>query len=203
MGRRWAGAVARARKGALAGGLFACTWLGACALQLGSAFRVPTREEQAKSFSLELSLRYKPAKQSGGYAAFDTSFSDPTPAEHFSLREVALGGGYHAMFRHVALELGPRLGVGRPATSDFAGTGLHTAIDGALLYRVWNDADRKPGFMSFAPSLDLVLLVRGGVWSRPVSHPGDEILDAAIGLGVRFNLATGLTDLRDREWEVP
>jgi hypothetical protein len=191
------------RKGALVAGLLACVGLGGCALQLGSAFHVPMREEKGKSFSLELGLRYKPAKQSGGYAAFDTSFSDPTPADHFSLREVALGAGYHASFRHLALELGPRLGLGRPATSDFAGTGLHTAIDAALLFRAWNDTDRRPGFMSFAPSLDLVLLARGGVWSRPISHAGDEILDAAVGLGVRFNIATGITDLRDREWEAP
>ncbi|HEX6245875.1 MAG TPA: hypothetical protein VFZ61_33350 [Polyangiales bacterium] len=181
-----------------------CSGLFGCALQIAGAYQAPLREQHpARSVSLELALRYKPAKGSGGYAAFDSSFSDPTPRAPFSLREAAVGGGYHVMFPRFALEVGPRLGLGRPATSDFPGTSLHTAVDVALLYRAWNDADRRLGFQSFAPSLDVVLFARGGVWSRPISHPGDEVLDAALGLGVRVNLASGITDLRDRDWELP
>jgi hypothetical protein len=188
---------------ALALALLVWANLAACALQLGSAFHAPTREPERASFSLELALRYKPAKQSGGYAALDTSFSDPAPASVFTLREVAFGGGYHVAFRYLALEVGPRLGVGRPAFSDFSGTGFHTALDAALLGRIAGRADRQLGFMSFALGVDLVLFARGGVWSRPAAHPGKEVLDAAVGLGLRLSLASGISDLRDREWELP
>jgi hypothetical protein len=139
---------------------------------------------------------------SGAYAGLEASFADPGPSSGFMLREVALGTGYHFAWPWLALELGPRLGLGAPVNLRFAGRGLHAALDSTLLFRVWGRS-RGPGYTVVALHVDVALNARAGVWARAYPADAPELFDAQLGLGVRFALASDLASARDREWEAP
>jgi hypothetical protein len=134
------------------------------------------------------------------YGALDGTFADPTASATFTLRELAVGGGYHLALGPVALELGPRLGAGQPAFVTFHGTGFHTALELAALFRVVGHNEQRVGFIPLELKVDLFVFARGGVWARPQTNAGDEIWDAAFGLGVRLGVASDLAG-SDNRWE--
>lgn len=177
------------------------TQLLGCGVQLGVGVAPPQGQRSARA-TFEVAGRLKLERGSGAYGALDASFSDPGPAATFMLREVALGAGYHFAWDWLALELGPRVGVGAPVNLSFAKRGLHTALDGTLLFRVWGRRS-GPGYTVAALHVDLALNARAGVWARPFQAHTSELFDAQLGFGVRVALASDLTAARDTDWEAP
>jgi hypothetical protein len=176
------------------------TGLG-CAVQAAPGVHFPTRGRHVPS--LELGLRYTPARRSGMYGGLDATVADPAPNADFSLREVALGSGYHLAVKRVAFELGPRLGLGQPAFVVMKGTGMHMAVELTLLVRLLGDNDERVGYIPVATRLDLYAFVRSGVWARPHANDAQEVIGAALGVGLRFGLASDVISEPNTGWKAP
>jgi hypothetical protein len=176
--------------------------LAGCGVQIAAGLAPPQGQRTTRA-TLELDGRLKLARQSGMFGGLGASLADPGAHSVFALRELALTAGYHFAWSALALELGPRLGLGAPVNQRFAGRGLHTALETALLVRLLGRSDSRAGYIPAAFKLDLVLSGRAGVWARPIQARAAELFDAQLALGLRFSLASDLTASGTPDWEPP
>jgi hypothetical protein len=141
--------------------------------------------------SVDLAGRVVGTRASGAYGGGDLVLGRPSGG-NFGARHVLAAGGYRWLGSPLSLELGAELGAGEPALTAWNGTGLYVGGASTVLCRVFGNQDNAVGYSVASLLIDVALLVRGGVWSRPAGDARDELGDASLQLGVRIS---GISDI--------
>jgi hypothetical protein len=175
--------------------IFALVLVSGCGVQLsaGAHARAP------HAASLGLAGRLATTRTSGPYAGGELVLRLPGSG-YVSPRHVLAGAGYRLLGSPFSLELGPELGAGEPAFSSWSGTGFYVGAASTLLLRVAGNQDSTLGYSVVSLLLDLVLVTRGGLWSRPAGDTRAELGDASISIGLRGSAISDVVVSANRNW---
>lgn len=120
------------------------------------------------------------------------------------IRTGLLAGGYHfrtaKRFPHGwGFEPVFELGVGQPALRPLNGTGGYLGAGATVLYRLGGPGDDEPRFDTLTVLTDLVLTLRGGLWTAPEDPTPLYVPEVSGQLGLRITFSSDLTAPRTRE----
>jgi hypothetical protein len=87
---------------------------------------------------------------------------------------------------HFALEPGMDLGLGGPIARAYPGIGAYLGASATARLFLMGVNDEEPAFNVVAPSLELVLIGRGGEWAPPEGSPSTRLVgEYGIEIGLR------------------
>jgi hypothetical protein len=168
---------------------------GGCGIQLTTGLSTGQRDALPRVLTLE--SRFHNPRRSGPYLGGVTTLSLGDQNQPIHLRSGALTAGYHfAPGGIFAWEVGPEIGLGEPSYRAFTSPGFYAGAGGAVLARIAGQRDDEPVYQIFSGVLDVVVQVRGGVWSGPESAHAATVPVLVGGLGLRGTLSTDLVHSR-------
>lgn len=166
-----------------------------CAVQLTSGVQTDLRAGGVSS-DTRLRGRFHSSTREGLTLGAGMSFGEGPEGAAFAVRAGEVSAGYGWRPR-APLPLGGELsfdiGYGGPVSRAFNGGGFFLGGSGAVQLRVFGMRTERQVVRVLAPTVDIVLVGRTGVWTPP---PGDvstaPFFEIAGELGIRFGVQSAL-----------